>query len=91
MSFFEMLEQKVEEEKKTRSSKTISELDYDMRSNTIKPPALGTGSLWRSLDQHEKEMADLYSLGTVNNARDLYYDKNSHSGTKGNIYKKDIY
>jgi hypothetical protein len=94
MDFFASLAQKAEEEKKTRKSKIYSELGHSgvpidspmLPKSKIKAPAV-PGGLWKTTVEHEAAMADLYDLGKTNNARDLYYDKNSHAGTLGNIYK----
>ena len=94
MDFFSMLSQKAEEEKKNRKSKIMDELSHSgipidspmLPKSKIKAPAI-PGGLWKTMAQHEEAMSNLYDLGKTNNARDLYYDKNSHAGTLGNIYE----
>ena len=91
MSFFDLLDSKVVEESKERKTKTMSDLAYQeppiekMKPAGLKKAEISSGA-WKTLDQHEKEMINIYSLGTTNNARDLYYDKNSHKGTLGNTF-----
>ena len=70
-----MLQKQSTELRGARTAQVFAELNPEAQRLQSVPP-----SFWAQKTMIDKQSANLYGLGNETHAKDLYYDKNSHSG-----------